>query len=69
MACAWLEDWKLNNPDASIPHLYTGVGINANLLDIEVHILAYGFELENSSMKPYLQKNQLQVGTIKRLMS
>lgn len=55
-ASAWLEDWKWNNPDGSIPHLWTGVEINANLLDIEVHILAYGFELKNSSMKPYLQK-------------
>lgn len=55
-AKAWLEDWKWNNPDISIPHLWTGVEINANLLDIEVHILAYSFQEEHSSMKPYLQR-------------
>lgn len=55
-AKAWLEDWKWNNPDLSIPHLWSGVEINANLLDIEVHILAYSFQPEHSSMKPYLQR-------------
>lgn len=56
LAQAWLEDWKWNNPGESTPHLWSGVEINANLLDIEVHILAYAFEPEHSSMKPYLQR-------------
>ncbi|MBD6617363.1 PHP domain-containing protein [Komarekiella sp. 'clone 1'] len=56
LAQTWLEDWKWNNPGARTPHLWSGVEINANLLDIEVHILAYAFEPEHSSMKPYLQK-------------
>ncbi|NDJ24578.1 PHP domain-containing protein [Nostoc sp. B(2019)] len=56
LAQAWLEDWKWNNPGASTPHLWSGVEINANLLDIEVHILAYAFEPEHSSIKPYLQR-------------
>ncbi|MBG1270429.1 PHP domain-containing protein [Nostoc sp. WHI] len=51
---AWLENWKWTNPGASTPHLWSGVEINANLLDIEVHILAYAFEPEHPSMKPYL---------------
>jgi predicted metal-dependent phosphoesterase TrpH len=55
-AFAWLEDWKWNNPGASTPHLWSGVEINANLLDIEVHILAYAFVPEHPSMKPYLQR-------------
>ncbi|MEH2285398.1 MAG: PHP domain-containing protein [Nostoc sp.] len=55
-ALAWLEDWKWNNHDASIPHLWSGVEINANLLNIEVHILAYAFATEHPSMKPYLQR-------------
>jgi predicted metal-dependent phosphoesterase TrpH len=55
-AHAWLEDWKWNNPDTHTPHLWSGVEINANLLNIEVHILAYGFQPENSSLKPYLQR-------------
>ncbi|MCC5645906.1 PHP domain-containing protein [Nostoc sp. CHAB 5824] len=53
---AWLEDWKWNNPGASTPYLWSGVEINANLLDIEVHILAYAFTPEHPSMKPYLQR-------------
>jgi predicted metal-dependent phosphoesterase TrpH len=55
-AKAWLEDWRWNNPGATIPHLWSGVEINANLLNIEVHILAYSFEPEHPSMKPYLQR-------------
>ncbi|MBG1261406.1 PHP domain-containing protein [Nostoc commune] len=55
-ALAWLEDWKWNNPGASTPYLWSGVEINANLLDIEVHILAYAFTPEHPSMKPYLQR-------------
>ncbi|WP_392532330.1 PHP domain-containing protein [Nostoc sp. C117] len=53
---AWLEDWKWNNPGASTPLLWSGVEINANLLDIEVHILAYAFEPEHPSIKPYVQR-------------
>ena len=55
-ALVWLEDWKRSNPDTHTPHLWSGAEINANLLDIEVHILAYAFESEHPSMKPYLQK-------------
>ncbi|MDP5016824.1 PHP domain-containing protein [Anabaena sp. UHCC 0187] len=55
-AHAWLEDWKWSNPDTHTPYLWSGVEINANLLDIEVHILAYAFESEHPSMKPYLQR-------------
>ena len=55
-AVAWLEDWKWSNPGATTPYLWSGVEINANLLDIEVHILAYAFAPEHPSMKPYLQR-------------
>ncbi|MFN6466236.1 MAG: PHP domain-containing protein [Nostoc sp. DedVER02] len=55
-ALAWLEDWKWSNSGASAPLLWSGVEINANLLDTEVHILAYAFAPEHSSMKPYLQR-------------
>lgn len=55
VARKWLEDWQWNHADSSIPHLWSGVEINAKLLDTEVHILAYGFEINNSAMKPYLQ--------------
>jgi predicted metal-dependent phosphoesterase TrpH len=56
IAQTWLEDWQWKNPNDNIPHLWSGVEINANLLDVEVHILAYAFEPESSSIKPYLQK-------------
>ncbi|MBE9220117.1 PHP domain-containing protein [Dolichospermum flos-aquae] len=55
-ANSWLEAWKCSNPDTHTPYLWSGAEINANLLDTEVHILAYAFESEHPSMKPYLQK-------------
>jgi len=55
-AHSWLEAWKCSNPDTHTPYLWSGAEINANLLDTEVHILAYAFESEHPSMKPYLQK-------------
>jgi len=55
-AQAWLENWQRSNPESHTPYLWSGAEINANLLDIEVHILAYAFESEHPSMKPYLQK-------------
>lgn len=55
-AQAWLEDWRWKNPGVTTPHLWSGVEINANLLNVEVHILAYAFQTQHSSMKPYLQR-------------
>ncbi|MCG6135437.1 MAG: PHP domain-containing protein [Nostoc sp. LLA-1] len=55
-AQSWLEDWQWHNPGENTPHLWSGVEINANLLDVEVHILAYAFEPESSIIKPYLQR-------------
>ncbi|WP_017651100.1 PHP domain-containing protein [Fortiea contorta] len=68
-AQAWLEDWQWKNPGVSTPRLWSGTEINANLLNIEVHILAYSFEPEHPSMKPYLQRkiatgNEYQVKNI-----
>lgn len=56
IALDWLEDWKWNNPGANVPYLWSGVEINAKLLDIEVHILGYSFEPQHPSMKPYIQR-------------
>lgn len=52
----WLEDWKWKNPSAKVPHLWSGVEINANLLNVEVHILGYGFTPEHPSMEPYIKR-------------
>lgn len=51
----WLDNWKRKNGTENTPYLWSGVEINANLLDVEVHILAYAFEPEHPSIKPYLQ--------------
>jgi len=52
----WLENWKSVDRDRehSAPTLWSGVEINANLLNIEVHILGYGFNPEYPSLQPYL---------------
>lgn len=39
----------------SLPQLWTGVEINAELLGCEVHILGYAFDPEHPAMQPYLQ--------------
>jgi predicted metal-dependent phosphoesterase TrpH len=53
----WLDNWKSNNSDKEIaaPILWTGAEINAELLNNDVHILAYAFDPEHSSLKPYLR--------------
>jgi hypothetical protein len=35
---------------------WIGIKINANLLDVEVHILDYAFDIKHYRMKPYLQQ-------------
>ncbi len=56
IAKSWLENWKSINPDREhlAPTLWSGVEINANLLNIEVHILGYSFDPEHPSLQPYL---------------
>ncbi|MDJ0677210.1 MAG: PHP domain-containing protein [Calothrix sp. MO_167.B42] len=55
-ALSWLEKWKWSHPGADTPQLWSGVEINANLLDVEVHILGYAFDPQHFSMQPYLQR-------------
>jgi predicted metal-dependent phosphoesterase TrpH len=55
-AQSWLEDWQWKNSSESIPYLWSGVEINANLLNIEVHILSYAFDVDHPSIKPYIQR-------------
>lgn len=38
-----------------LPRLWSGVEVNANLIDVEVHILCYGFDPAAAAMSPYLQ--------------
>lgn len=52
----WLWNWQRQHPDQPIPQLWTGTEISANLLDNEVHILAYAFDPQDEGLAPYLQK-------------
>lgn len=59
-AYRWLEEYyreaqQCREQSVSIPRLWTGVEITSRLLDTEVHILGYAFDLNSSYMQPYLQ--------------
>lgn len=54
VAQRWLDQWRGSHPEAVLPHLWTGVEINAGLLGVEVHILGYAFDPEHPAMVPYL---------------
>lgn len=53
----WLEAWKASHPENSstAPTLWTGMEINAGLLNVDVHILGYAFDPEAICLRPYLQ--------------
>lgn len=54
-----LPKLRQQNSGKSIPYIWTGVEITANLLDTEVHILGYGFDIESPYLQPYLQGKTL----------
>ncbi len=51
----WLGDQGFPDSDSPCPTLWSGLEINAGLLDIEVHILCYAFEPEHLAIQPYIQ--------------
>ncbi|NJM97316.1 MAG: PHP domain-containing protein [Phormidesmis sp. RL_2_1] len=61
----WMEDWRWHNPSSwgskrkpgqkTLPKLWTGVEVTADLADTDVHILGYAFRLGDEGMAPYLQ--------------
>lgn len=53
-----LEDWRWRNPGEAFrtPQLWTGVEINAGLLETDVHILGYAFDPAHPCLQPYLQR-------------
>lgn len=53
----WLGRWQQANRAKPVPHLWTGVEVNAGLLNDEVHILGYAFNPAHAAMKPYLQSH------------
>ncbi len=51
----YLSELSEQDPTQHIPHLWTGVEITSRLMDVEVHILGYGFNPEHPSISSYLQ--------------
>lgn len=54
----YLAQQQVHHPDLEgcLPQLWSGVEINAGLLNAEVHILAYAFDPQHARMQPYLQR-------------
>ncbi|NEQ32264.1 MAG: PHP domain-containing protein [Leptolyngbya sp. SIO4C5] len=70
-AKAWMEDWQWRHPAsvrgkarkrAALPRLWSGVEITATLLDAEVHILGYAFDIDHPVIQPYLQGHSRREG-------
>jgi predicted metal-dependent phosphoesterase TrpH len=60
VAQKWLNCWQQEHQSQgaygqNLPHLWTGVEINSDLVGTEVHILGYAFDPEHPSMQPYLK--------------
>ncbi|MEM9805178.1 MAG: PHP domain-containing protein [Cyanobacteria bacterium P01_D01_bin.56] len=62
-ACKWIENWRWTHPSSwssrqrqdSLPKLWCGVEITAELLDVDVHILGYAFQTDHAAINSYLQ--------------
>jgi predicted metal-dependent phosphoesterase TrpH len=51
----WLDSWNTQSTtNHESPYLWSGVEITSSVLDTEVHILGYGFDIEHEAIKPYL---------------
>ncbi|GBF79686.1 PHP domain-containing protein [Aphanothece sacrum] len=57
VAQKWIDDIGQTSPQTPLPHLWTGIEITSLLLDIEVHILGYGFDPNHPIIQPYLTGN------------
>lgn len=53
-AYRWLSQRSAPSDTPSL-RLWSGLEVNAGLLDVEVHILCYAFEPQHPAMQPYLQ--------------
>ncbi|MGG6296263.1 PHP domain-containing protein [Leptolyngbya sp. AN02str] len=52
----WLSEYRHKHRAQTVPHLWVGIEINANLLGEEVHILGYAFDPDHAAMQPYTQR-------------
>ena len=57
-AIEYLPQLGLDKNIDDLPHLWTGVEVTSQLLDVEVHILGYGFDPQHPAMQLYLQGNK-----------
>jgi hypothetical protein len=51
----WLIERQAPGSEATLPHLWSGVEINADMLADEVHLLCYAFDPDHEMVQPYLQ--------------
>lgn len=52
----WLDAWRQSaDINKTVPHLWVGTEITSHLLDTEVHILGFAFDLEHDAISPYLR--------------
>lgn len=56
-AAAFCDRLRSEQPLLNLPHLWTGTEITANLLQDEVHILAYAFDPRHPALHPYQQSS------------
>ncbi len=49
------QQWLTQRTAPMLPRLWTGIEVNAGLLNDEVHILGYAFNPAHAAMQPYLQ--------------
>lgn len=54
-AAGYLSELRSARAITDLPHLWTGVEITSRLLNVEVHILGYGFDPEDPSLSSYLK--------------
>jgi predicted metal-dependent phosphoesterase TrpH len=54
VANRFLKQYTAENPQVRVPHLWSGIEVNASLLFTEVHILGYGFAITSAAIQPYL---------------
>lgn len=58
IAVECLAAWGRHGGNQSLPTLWSGVEISADLLDNEVHILAYGFDPDHLAIAPTCRGGQ-----------
>ncbi|PSP00813.1 MAG: PHP domain-containing protein [Cyanobacteria bacterium QS_7_48_42] len=56
----WLEVAHRQKQNLTLPRLWIGVEINADLAGTEVHLLGYAFNPEHPAIQPYLQGKHAQ---------